>query len=71
MWQGLIQACAALVHRARKNRAGVVQVGAAAVARLNVPQRPDVEFETVEFRARLMRALAGEADPPRLEWRER
>lgn len=71
MWQGLIQACAALVHRARKNRAGVVQVGAAAVAKLNVPQRSDVEFETVQFRARLMSALAGEGDPPRLEWRER
>jgi len=69
VWQGLIQACAALLHRARGNRHGVVKVGAAAVEKLSGPQRPDVEFETVSFRAQLMRALAGEGNPPRLEWR--
>lgn len=69
MWQGLIQACAALLHRGRGNRHGVVQVGARAVEKLTGPQRPDVEFETVSFRAGLARALAGEGDPPRLEWR--
>jgi hypothetical protein len=30
---------------------------------------PEVEFETVEFRAQLARALAGEGDAPRLEFR--
>ena len=69
MWQGLIQACAALLHRARGNRHGVVKVGAAAVEKLSGTQRSDVEFETVSFRAQLMRALAGEGNPPRLEWR--
>jgi len=69
VWQGLIQACAALVHRARKHRAGVIRVGAAAVEKLAGPQHPGVEFETRRFRAELTRALAGEGDPPRLEWR--
>lgn len=68
-FQGLIQACAALLHRGRNNRHGVVTVGAKALERLAGPQCPAVEFETVAFRAQLMRALAGEGDPPRLEWR--
>jgi len=46
-----------------------VTVGARALERLAGPQCPAVEFETVAFRAQLMRALAGEGDPPRLEWR--
>ncbi|HWH04554.1 MAG TPA: DUF309 domain-containing protein [Gemmatimonadales bacterium] len=71
VWQGLIQACAALLHGARGNRHGVIKVGAAAVEKLAGPQRPEVEFETVAFRAELTRALAGEGDPPRLEWRTR
>ena len=69
MWQGLIQACAALLHRSRGNRHGVVKVGAAAVAKLAEPGRPEIEFEIVKFRGALARALAGEGDPPRLEWR--
>ena len=69
IWQGLIQAAAALLHRERGNRHGTVVVGAAALEKLAGPQRPDVEFETVQFRAQLARALAGEGDPPRLEFR--
>jgi hypothetical protein len=69
VWQGLIQAAAALLHRERGNRHGVVTVGAAALAKLAGQQHPAVEFDTERFRARLARALAGEADPPRLEWR--
>jgi Domain of unknown function (DUF309) len=68
VWQGLIQAAAALLHRERGNRHGVVAVGAAALAKLAGPQHAAVEFETVQFRARLARALAGEGDPPHLEW---
>jgi len=68
VWQGLIQAAAALLHRERGNRHGVVAVGAAALAKLAGPQHPAVEFETVQFRAQLARALAGEGDPPHLEW---
>ena len=69
VWQGLIQAAAALLHRARGNRHGVEVVGGAALEKLAGPQRPEVEFETVAFRAHLARTLAGEADPPRLEFR--
>ena len=70
VWQGLIQAAAALLHLERGNRHGVVTVGAAALAKLAGPAHSAVEFDTVQFRARLARALAGEADPPHLEWRD-
>jgi hypothetical protein len=70
VWQGLIQAAAALLHRARGNRHGVDVVGGAALAKLAGPQHPEVEFETVSFRAQLARALTGEEDPPRLEFRD-
>ena len=69
VWQGLIQAAAALLHQVRGNRHGTVVVGAAALGKLAGPQRPEIEFETVKFRAHLARALAGEGDPPRLEFR--
>jgi len=69
VWQGLIQAAAALLHLRRGNRHGVRVVGAAALEKLGGPERPDVEFELVNFRAQLARALAGEGDPPRLEFR--
>ena len=68
IWQGFIQAAAALLHLARRNRHGTVVVGAAALEKLAGPQRPEVEFEMVRFRAQLTRALAGEGDPPRLEF---
>jgi len=68
VFQGLIQAAAALLHRGRGNRHGVVAVGAAALEKLTGPQHPEVEFETVAFRAQLARALAGDAEPPHLEF---
>jgi predicted metal-dependent hydrolase len=69
VWQGLIQAAAALLHRRRGNRHGTVVVGAAALERLSGPQHPAVEFDTLQFRAALARALVGEGDPPRLDFR--
>jgi len=69
VWQGLIQAAAALLHRERGNRHGIVVVGAGALAKLAGPQLDSVEFDTVSFRAHLARALAGEGDLPRLEFR--
>ena len=69
VWEGLIQAAAALLHRERGNRHGVAVVGGSALEKLAGPQRPDVEFETVRFREQLARALAGDAGPPRLELR--
>ncbi|HEV2672638.1 MAG TPA: DUF309 domain-containing protein [Gemmatimonadales bacterium] len=68
VWQGFIQAAAALLHRARGNRHGTVVVGAAALAKLTGPQQPEIEYEMVDFRAQLARALAGEGNPPRLEF---
>ncbi len=70
VWQGLIQAAAALLHLERGNRHGVAAVGGAALEKLAGPPRPDVEFEIEGFRAQLARALAGEGDPPRLEFRK-
>ena len=69
VWQGLIQAAAALLHHERGNRHGVEVVGAAALEKLAGAERPDVEFEIERFRAQLARALVGEGDPPRLEFR--
>jgi hypothetical protein len=69
VWQGLIQAAAALLHRQRGNRHGIVKLGAAALAKLGGPQRPEIEFDTVTFRAQLARALASDADAPQLEFR--
>ena len=61
---------AALLHLERGNRHGVAAVGGAALEKLAGPLRPDVEFEIEGFRAQLARALAGEGDPPRLEFRK-
>ncbi len=69
VWQGLIQAAAALLHRQRGNRHGIVKLGAAALAKLGGPQRPEIEFDTVTFRTQLARALASDADAPQLEFR--
>jgi uncharacterized protein len=69
VWQGLIQAAAALLHQRRGNSHGVAVVGRGALEKLAGRQRPDVEIETVRFREQLERALAGDAGPPRLELR--
>ena len=69
VWQGLIQAAAALLHQQRGNSHGVATVGRGALEKLAGRQRPDVEVETVRFRAQLERALAGDAERPRLELR--
>jgi predicted metal-dependent hydrolase len=69
VWQGLIQAAAALLHQRRGNEHGVAVVGGAALEKLAGPQRTDVEVETVRFREQLARALAADAEPPRLELR--
>ena len=69
VWQGLIQGAAALLHKERGNQHGVAVVGNAALEKLAGPQRSDIEFETVNFRRGLARALAGAGDRPRLEFR--
>src|SRR5256884_1174789 len=57
VWQGLIQAAAALLHRERGNRHGVETVGTAALEKLDGPERPDVEVAIGRFPAQLARAL--------------
>jgi predicted metal-dependent hydrolase len=69
VWQGFIQAAAALLHRERGNRHGVETVGGAALEKLSGPQHPAVELDMVQFRAQLARALTGKGDPPHLEYR--
>src|SRR5213592_2451901 len=62
VWQGLIQAAAALLHLERGNRHGVAAVGGAALEKLAGPLRPDVEFEIEGFRAQLAKPLDLELD---------
>src|SRR2546425_11517157 len=66
VWQGLIQAAAALLHLQRGNRHGVTGGGRGALDKLRGPQRPDVEFENVQFGAQRARAPGGGGDPPRV-----
>jgi len=70
VWQGLIQAAAALLHQSRGNAHGVEVVGGAALVKLAGPQHPGVEFDTNAFRAGRERALHGAGPAPRLDWRE-
>jgi uncharacterized protein len=70
VWQGLIQAAAALLHWERGNSHGMAVVGKAALEKLAGGQHPSVELETIRFRAALARVLAGEGNPPQLEWRD-
>lgn len=54
LWQGLIQAAAAMLQLERGNRHGVVVTGGAAVEKLRAIAPPDFPVET----ARFVRALA-------------
>src|SRR2546426_3630313 len=49
VWQGLIQAAAALLHQRRGNRHGVKVVGRSALAKLAGSQRPDGQFGAGRF----------------------
>jgi hypothetical protein len=71
VFQGLIQAAAALFHRDRGNRHGVEAVGAAALGKLGGPQRADVEFETAMFQDQLREALFEGGPAPMLKLRLR
>lgn len=67
--QGLIQAAAALLHQERGNRHGVAVVGEAALEKLQGPQHPALEFDTVRLSADLARALRENGPAPRLQLR--
>src|SRR2546426_7324093 len=51
VWQGLIQAAAALLHLQRGNRHGVTVVGRGALDKLRGPQRPRSEEHTSELQS--------------------
>src|SRR2546427_10777935 len=69
VWQGLIQAAAALLHQRRGNRHGVKVVGRAAPAKLAGSPRPGVEVGTGRVQEQAARGLASHADPPRPPFR--
>jgi len=49
LWQGLIQAAAAMLHRERGNRHGLDAQGRAAIEKLRVPAPGDFPVETARF----------------------
>jgi hypothetical protein len=65
VWQGLIQAAAAMLHRERGNRHGLEAVGGAAIAKLLVAAPPGFPVETARFVQGLRRCVeAGHNVPP-------
>ena len=55
LWQGLIQAAAAMLHRERGNTHGLQVQGRAAIERLSIAAPANFPIETVQF----VRGLAG------------
>ncbi len=70
VWQGLIQAAAALLHRQRGNQHGVGVVGEAALEKLQGQQHPAVELDTEGLRRDLERALKQGGPAPVLKLRD-
>src|SRR2546427_12907100 len=58
VWQGLIQAAAAMLHRQRGHRHGIVELGAAALAQLGGPPPPGIGLDTGTVRGPVGRAPA-------------
>lgn len=67
VWQGLIQAAAAMLHRERDNAHGVRVQGEAALARLAPPPSPGFPLETSRFAASLARCVRDGGPVPRIE----
>ena len=67
LWQGLIQAAAALLHQSRGNAHGVAVVGGAAVEKLRRPAPPGFPIETRGFADALARCLASGAPTPEMK----
>src|SRR2546426_9206496 len=66
VWQGLIQAAPAMLHRQRGNRHGLVKLGAPALAKLGGAQRPEIQVDTRTFQVQMAPAMAADAGEPRL-----
>jgi hypothetical protein len=67
LWQGLIQTAAAMLHRERGNRHGLVTQGGAAIQKLRRPPPPGFPVETARFVQELQRCVEeGGPVPPML-----
>jgi uncharacterized protein len=65
LWQGLIQAAAAMLHRERGNRHGLLAQGRAAIEKLRVAAPPGFPVETARFVQDLAACIeAGGPVPP-------
>lgn len=69
VWQGLIQAAAAMLHRERGNRHGLLTQGAAAIQKLRRGAPPGFPVETARFVQELQRCVeeAGPVPPMLLQ----
>jgi len=67
LWQGLIQAAAAMLHRERGNAHGLAVQGASAVAKLRQPPPAGFPVGTVAFADALERCIRGIGPVPTME----
>jgi len=70
-WQGLILAAAALLHRERGNRHGLVTQGGLAVRKLGGPVPAGFPVETARFVQALRRCVEADGPVPAMELRVR
>ncbi len=69
LWQGLILAAAAMLHRERGNRHGLVTQGALAVRKLSGSAPADFPVETARFVQALRRCVEADGPVPAMELR--
>lgn len=67
VWQGLIQAAAAMLHRERGNRHGLEVQGRAAIAKLQASAPDGFPVETVRFVRDLVACVEAGGAVPRME----
>jgi hypothetical protein len=68
-WQGLILAAAAMLHRERGNRHGLVTQGGLAIRKLDGPVPPGFPVETARFVQELRRCVEAGGPVPTMELR--
>ena len=70
LWQGLLQAAAAMLHRERGNRHGVEAQGRAALEKLRAPAPRGFPIETVRFLQELTACIEAGGPVPRMAFTE-